>query len=158
MHFPNSSGDSSTHHSSPRQRQETSLPSSSSRQGPAGALVTSLPVGQAKASGPPSLGRNNSFSDNDNRNGSSNWQYLVALCAMSVVICYADRSNISTAILPMAEQFHWDKAYEGVVLSSFFAGYAATQVRCCTWCSVCCGFERCPHVFADPSPSSRGTK
>lgn len=28
----------------------------------------------------------------------------VALAALSVVICYADRSNISTAIIPMSEQ------------------------------------------------------
>lgn len=61
--------------------------------------------------------------------GGGGWRYLVALCALSVVICYADRSNISTAIVPMAAQFGWDKAFEGVVLSSFFAGYAATQVR-----------------------------
>eukprot|EP00200_Dunaliella_tertiolecta_P010630 CAMPEP_0202374722 /NCGR_PEP_ID=MMETSP1127-20130417/5492_1 /ASSEMBLY_ACC=CAM_ASM_000462 /TAXON_ID=3047 /ORGANISM="Dunaliella tertiolecta, Strain CCMP1320" /LENGTH=767 /DNA_ID=CAMNT_0048971947 /DNA_START=858 /DNA_END=3162 /DNA_ORIENTATION=+ len=56
------------------------------------------------------------------------WKYLVALCALSVVICYADRSNMSTAILPMAEQFGWEKAYQGIVLSSFFTGYALTQV------------------------------
>lgn len=37
------------------------------------------------------------------------WQLLVGMCAISVVICYADRSNISTAILPMAESFGWDK-------------------------------------------------
>ncbi|GFH31223.1 MFS domain-containing protein, partial [Haematococcus lacustris] len=54
-------------------------------------------------------------------------QYLVALCAVSVVICYADRSNISTAVLPMAEHFGWDKAFTGIVLSSFFGGYALTQ-------------------------------
>jgi hypothetical protein len=41
--------------------------------------------------------------------GQGTWRYLVGLCAVSVVICYADRSNISTAILPMAEQFGWDK-------------------------------------------------
>lgn len=56
------------------------------------------------------------------------WQYLVGLCALSVVICYADRSNISTAVLPMAEQFGWDKAFQGVILSTFFSGYALTQV------------------------------
>lgn len=39
----------------------------------------------------------------------SSWQLLVGLCALSVVICYADRSNISTAILPMAASFGWDK-------------------------------------------------
>ena len=39
----------------------------------------------------------------------SSWPLLVGLCALSVVICYADRSNISTAILPMSEAFGWDK-------------------------------------------------
>lgn len=33
----------------------------------------------------------------------------VALCTLGIVICYADRSNISTAVLPMAQQFGWDK-------------------------------------------------
>ncbi|KAG2491886.1 hypothetical protein HYH03_009838 [Edaphochlamys debaryana] len=56
------------------------------------------------------------------------WEYLVALCTLSIVICYADRSNISTAILPMAQQFGWDKAYQGIVLSMFFGGYATTQI------------------------------
>ncbi|PNW72266.1 hypothetical protein CHLRE_16g675300v5 [Chlamydomonas reinhardtii] len=56
------------------------------------------------------------------------WPWLVALCTLGIVICYADRSNISTAVLPMAQQFGWDKAYQGVVLSVFFGGYATTQV------------------------------
>lgn len=56
------------------------------------------------------------------------WQYLVALATISVLICYADRSNISTAILPMSEQYGWDKAFQGVILSSFFFGYALTQL------------------------------
>lgn len=34
-------------------------------------------------------------------------QVLVA--ALGIVICYADRSNMSTAILPMSEAYHWDK-------------------------------------------------
>lgn len=33
----------------------------------------------------------------------------VTVAALGIVICYADRSNMSTAILPMAEAFHWDK-------------------------------------------------
>ena len=41
----------------------------------------------------------------------------------------ADRSNISTAIIPMAEQYSWDKSAQGVVLSAFFAGYLCTQVQ-----------------------------
>ena len=43
----------------------------------------------------------------------SNWEYLVALTALSVVICYADRSNLSTAILPMSLEFGWDKVRRG---------------------------------------------
>ncbi|KAG1667951.1 hypothetical protein FOA52_008323 [Chlamydomonas sp. UWO 241] len=60
--------------------------------------------------------------------GSPNWKLLVGMAAVSVIISYADRSNISTAILPMATDFGWDKAFQGVVLSSFFAGYALTQM------------------------------
>jgi len=37
------------------------------------------------------------------------WKYLVTLAALSVVICYADRTNISTAILPMSKELNWDK-------------------------------------------------
>ncbi|KAK9828817.1 hypothetical protein WJX72_002260 [[Myrmecia] bisecta] len=56
------------------------------------------------------------------------WQVLVAMVTASVVICYADRSNISTAILPMSEQYGWDKGQEGTILSAFFGGYLATQL------------------------------
>jgi hypothetical protein len=35
----------------------------------------------------------------------------VALTAVAIVICYADRSNMSTAILPMAQHFGWDKVW-----------------------------------------------
>jgi hypothetical protein len=33
----------------------------------------------------------------------------VVVAALGIVICYADRSNMSTAILPMSEAFGWDK-------------------------------------------------
>ena len=52
----------------------------------------------------------------------------MALAAVSVAICYADRSNISTAIIPMAEQFQWDTRWQGIILSMFFLGYLATQL------------------------------
>lgn len=52
----------------------------------------------------------------------------VALAAISVVICYADRSNISTAILPMSEQYGWAQSQQGVILSMFFLGYLCTQL------------------------------
>ncbi|KIZ02030.1 major facilitator superfamily transporter [Monoraphidium neglectum] len=35
---------------------------------------------------------------------------------------------MSTAIIPMSQDLGWDKAYQGVVLSAFFAGYATTQI------------------------------
>ncbi|MCS6926455.1 MAG: ACS family MFS transporter [Candidatus Binatia bacterium] len=53
---------------------------------------------------------------------------LVVLCFVSTFICYIDRVNISVAIIPMAEEFGWDQTTRGVVLSSFFYGYLATQV------------------------------
>mmetsp|Transcript_25907 Transcript_25907/g.66670 ORF Transcript_25907/g.66670 Transcript_25907/m.66670 type:complete len:585 (+) Transcript_25907:161-1915(+) len=56
------------------------------------------------------------------------WKLLVALCSVGILICYADRSNIATAILPMAKDFHWDKSYQGFVLSAFFSGYMLTQI------------------------------
>ncbi len=53
---------------------------------------------------------------------------LVALCFLSTFICYIDRVNISVAIIPMAAEFDWDRTTQGVVLSSFFYGYLATQI------------------------------
>ena len=53
---------------------------------------------------------------------------LVGLCFLSTFICYIDRVNISVAIIPMAEEFGWDQTTRGIVLSSFFYGYLATQV------------------------------
>ena len=53
---------------------------------------------------------------------------LVAICSVAVVICYADRSNIADAIIPMEQEFGWGRSSVGVVLSSFFIGYASTQM------------------------------
>jgi ACS family sodium-dependent inorganic phosphate cotransporter len=53
---------------------------------------------------------------------------LIGLCACATFICYIDRVNISVAIIPMAEEFGWDRATQGLVLSSFFVGYLLTQV------------------------------
>lgn len=44
---------------------------------------------------------------------------LVALCS---AINYADRVNISIAVVDMKQTFHWDMATQGLVLSSFFWG------------------------------------
>jgi ACS family sodium-dependent inorganic phosphate cotransporter len=58
----------------------------------------------------------------------SSWIRVVGVCAFASFLCYLDRTNISTAIVPMAEQFGWSKQFCGSVLSAFFAGYGATQV------------------------------
>jgi len=53
---------------------------------------------------------------------------LLGLCFFSIFICYIDRVNMSVAIIPMATEFGWDQTTKGIVLSSFFYGYLATQV------------------------------
>lgn len=53
---------------------------------------------------------------------------VVGLCFLSALICYIDRVNISVAIIPMADEFKWDNTTKGLVLSSFFYGYMATQI------------------------------
>jgi ACS family sodium-dependent inorganic phosphate cotransporter len=47
---------------------------------------------------------------------------------MMEVICYADRTNISLAIIPMSEEQDYSEAKQGLILSSFFIGYCFTQI------------------------------
>lgn len=66
-----------------------------------------------------------------NQAEAAGWQRrhsVVLLCFFSTLICYLDRVNISVAIIPMAKQFGWTDSERGLVLSSFFLGYMATQV------------------------------
>ena len=68
---------------------------------------------------------------NDQVKESKGWQTrytMVCLCAAATFICYIDRVNISVAIIPMAEEFGWDQATRGLVLSAFFVGYLLTQI------------------------------
>eukprot|EP01035_Chromulina_nebulosa_P032465 gene32465-43378_t len=53
---------------------------------------------------------------------------FTVLSAAAIAISYADRSNLSTAIIPMSQQFAWSSELSGWVLSAFWAGYALTQV------------------------------
>jgi len=43
-------------------------------------------------------------------------------------VCYADRTNISVAIIPMAQQYQWSETKQGLILSAFFYGYTVTQI------------------------------
>lgn len=52
---------------------------------------------------------------------------FTALAALAISISYADRSNISTTIIPMANMYNWDSFFSGLVLSSFWIGYGLTQ-------------------------------
>lgn len=56
------------------------------------------------------------------------WRTAAACCAVAVATCYADRSNVSTAIVAMKDTFEWDRASQGMILSAFFYGYALTQI------------------------------
>ena len=51
------------------------------------------------------------------------WRWVTALMACMMWLCtYADRTNISLAIVEMESEFGWSAASDGVVLSSFFVG------------------------------------
>lgn len=58
----------------------------------------------------------------------SGWIWIITLCTLAILICYADRSNISVAIVSMSSELHWNDSYKGTILSVFFIGYAATQL------------------------------
>jgi MFS family permease len=53
---------------------------------------------------------------------------LVAMSCVATFICYLDRVNISVAIIPMSENLGWAPDTQGLILSSFFVGYALTQI------------------------------
>ena len=53
---------------------------------------------------------------------------LLVLCFFNALISYADRTNISIAILPMTAEFGWKAGTKGFILSSFFYGYLCTQM------------------------------
>jgi hypothetical protein len=63
-----------------------------------------------------------------NGEGKTPWGFILT-AATAILISYADRGNLATCILPMAETLKWSLAEQSIVLSSFFAGYAVTQVR-----------------------------
>jgi MFS transporter, ACS family, solute carrier family 17 (sodium-dependent inorganic phosphate cotransporter), other len=53
---------------------------------------------------------------------------VVALFSLGTALCYIDRISISVAIIPLARQFGYDSAAQGLVLSAVFWGYLWTQL------------------------------
>ena len=67
----------------------------------------------------------------DSREEVSRWPQrytVVALFFLGTALCYIDRISISVAIIPLARQFGYDSAKQGVVLSAIFWGYIWTQL------------------------------
>lgn len=59
-------------------------------------------------------------------------QVLLSLVATRVqvafVLCNMDKVNMSVAVIPMAHELGWSALDRGLVSSSFFWGYTATQL------------------------------
>ncbi len=53
---------------------------------------------------------------------------VVALFSLGTALCYIDRISISVAIIPLARQFGYNSAAQGLVLSAVFWGYLWTQL------------------------------
>eukprot|EP00252_Welwitschia_mirabilis_P000299 TRINITY_DN10336_c0_g1_i1.p1 TRINITY_DN10336_c0_g1~~TRINITY_DN10336_c0_g1_i1.p1 ORF type:complete len:239 (-),score=29.74 TRINITY_DN10336_c0_g1_i1:92-808(-) len=53
---------------------------------------------------------------------------LIGTTALAFVICNMDKVNLSVAIIPMSHQFGWNSSTAGLVQSSFFWGYALSQL------------------------------
>ncbi|KAI4335645.1 hypothetical protein L6164_014277 [Bauhinia variegata] len=53
---------------------------------------------------------------------------LIGTTSLAFVICNMDKVNLSVAIIPMSHQFGWNSSTAGLVQSSFFWGYALSQL------------------------------
>ncbi|CAM0953012.1 unnamed protein product [Alopecurus aequalis] len=53
---------------------------------------------------------------------------LMGATSLAFVICNMDKVNLSVAIIPMSHQYGWNSATAGLVQSSFFWGYALSQL------------------------------
>lgn len=53
---------------------------------------------------------------------------LIGTTSLAFVICNMDKVNLSIAIIPMSHQFGWSSSTSGLVQSSFFWGYALSQL------------------------------
>lgn len=53
---------------------------------------------------------------------------LILTTSLAFVICNMDKVNLSVAIIPMSDQFDWSASTAGLIQSSFFWGYALSQL------------------------------
>uniref|UniRef100_A0A0E0M4E2 Major facilitator superfamily (MFS) profile domain-containing protein n=1 Tax=Oryza punctata TaxID=4537 RepID=A0A0E0M4E2_ORYPU len=53
---------------------------------------------------------------------------LIAATSLAFVICNMDKVNLSVAIIPMSHKYGWNSSTAGLVQSSFFWGYALSQL------------------------------
>ncbi|PNW71660.1 hypothetical protein CHLRE_16g663600v5 [Chlamydomonas reinhardtii] len=53
---------------------------------------------------------------------------VVVMIAVAFVLCNMDKVNMSVAVIPMAAELGWSATERGLVSSSFFWGYSATQL------------------------------
>ena len=53
---------------------------------------------------------------------------IAALFFFATVLCYLDRVSISVAIIPLAADYGYDSAAQGLILSAFFWGYLWPQL------------------------------
>ncbi|KDO73429.1 probable anion transporter 6, chloroplastic isoform X2 [Citrus sinensis] len=53
---------------------------------------------------------------------------LIGTTSLAFVICNMDKVNLSVAIIPMSHRFGWNSSVAGLVQSSFFWGYALSQL------------------------------
>ncbi|KAF5840713.1 major facilitator superfamily domain-containing protein [Dunaliella salina] len=53
---------------------------------------------------------------------------VVIMMAVAFVLCNMDKVNMSVAVIPMAHELGWSALDRGLVSSSFFWGYTATQM------------------------------
>ncbi|KAK2357978.1 ascorbate transporter, chloroplastic [Trifolium repens] len=53
---------------------------------------------------------------------------LIGTTSLAFVICNMDKVNLSIAIIPLSHQFGWNSSTAGLVQSSFFWGYALSQL------------------------------
>ncbi|KAL0552743.1 hypothetical protein IC582_011868 [Cucumis melo] len=102
-------------------------------------VLSGLRVDASERSGSVSKSENDLSSghENDEAGSDLNWppwrnvpdRYkLIGTTALAFVICNMDKVNLSVAIIPMSHQFGWNSSVAGLVQSSFFWGYALSQL------------------------------